>query len=458
MASPTLQQRTARPKGPVPSWRRHGKRYLALVGLLIVAGWLLRPRMDLVTEVFRKMRERGYPAQLADIERIYAAIPEEQNALPTMIDCGEKMIRGDHLTWVGEGGFGRAISDAEVCTGVEALAGVADESPRLHSILRRPGAWYQDWINKSGNLAWGYAGGLLLRQARMLTATGEMGPALEALEDGWRWTEHLARTPTAIHQVVALDLRRQTLMTIAAIAQHRELSESELVRLSAWVTAWESAHGVAVGIQTEMILTTEPIRSGRFQSGLLRPTHGLNFVARSLYLHSGQLEYELIELLQDRLMVLDALALPLVEFPAAIARIRAVKASRNQARRLKLPRFLINETSDWALYFASREATLRAQSVVTSVGLAVERYRRQHREIPPAALSDLVPEYLPRLPADPFTGQPLHYLPTDTGFIVYSVGLDQNDDDGRAAPPESRSAKDFDTVDLVFSIKRAPGK
>lgn len=404
------------------------------------------------------MRERGYPAQTADIERTYSEIPEDQNALPTMIACGEKMIRGDHLTWVRDGGFGRDISDAEVCTEVEALAGVADELSHLHAILLRPGAWCHVWTNKPGHPAWRYAGGLFLRQARMLTATGEMGPALDALEDGSRWTEHVARTPTAIHQIFALDLRRQFLTTIAAIAQYRELSESELVRLSAWVTALESAHGVTVGIQTEMIRTTELIRSGRFQSDFLRTTHGLNFVATSLFFHSGQLEPELVEFLQDRLMVLDALALPSEEFPAARARILTTRNDRSQARRLKLPRFLTIGTFDWTLDRAAVEATLRAQSVVTKVGLAVERYRRRHHEIPPTELADLVPEYLPHLPADPCTGQPLHYLHSDTGFTVYSVGLDQNDDDGRAAPAKSQSAADSDTVDLIFSIQRAPGK
>ncbi len=48
-----------------------------------------------------------------------------------------------------------------------------------------------------------------------------------------------------------------------------------------------------------------------------------------------------------------------------------------------------------------------------------------------STLDDLVPDYLPEVPDDPFGGGPLVYRRTATGYLLYSVGRDQRDDGGR---------------------------
>jgi hypothetical protein len=52
----------------------------------------------------------------------------------------------------------------------------------------------------------------------------------------------------------------------------------------------------------------------------------------------------------------------------------------------------------------------------------------------PALLDDLVPNYLSKVPQDPFTGRPLIYRPQgSTTWLVYSVGPDGVDDGGKPA-------------------------
>jgi hypothetical protein len=46
------------------------------------------------------------------------------------------------------------------------------------------------------------------------------------------------------------------------------------------------------------------------------------------------------------------------------------------------------------------------------------------------ALDVLPPEFIDAVPADPFTGGPLHYKRLETGYMVYSVNKDQTDDGG----------------------------
>ncbi len=52
------------------------------------------------------------------------------------------------------------------------------------------------------------------------------------------------------------------------------------------------------------------------------------------------------------------------------------------------------------------------------------------RGVYPAGLSELVPEYLPRIPIDEFDGDPLRYKLTAHDYLLYSVGKDGKDDGG----------------------------
>jgi hypothetical protein len=67
------------------------------------------------------------------------------------------------------------------------------------------------------------------------------------------------------------------------------------------------------------------------------------------------------------------------------------------------------------------------RSAVAAV--AAERYRRAHGTWP-ESLEALVPEYLERVPADPYDGQPLRYRRLADGVVIYAVGPDGVDNGG----------------------------
>jgi hypothetical protein len=63
------------------------------------------------------------------------------------------------------------------------------------------------------------------------------------------------------------------------------------------------------------------------------------------------------------------------------------------------------------------------------VAVAIERFRRERSAVP-AQLSDLVPQYLREIPMDPYSGRPLLFRPAKDAYTVYSVGPNQEDDQG----------------------------
>jgi hypothetical protein len=85
---------------------------------------------------------------------------------------------------------------------------------------------------------------------------------------------------------------------------------------------------------------------------------------------------------------------------------------------------------------ASRQRALERHKVavaynrVLAAELALRCYRAD-KSCVPARLEDVVPEYLRRVPEDPFVGRPLIYRPQGTNWLLYSVGPDRVDDGGQ---------------------------
>src|SRR6185437_6519924 len=49
----------------------------------------------------------------------------------------------------------------------------------------------------------------------------------------------------------------------------------------------------------------------------------------------------------------------------------------------------------------------------------------------PAKLDDLAPKYVAKVPLDIFSNMPLKYKPSDKGYLLYSVGPNGKDEEGR---------------------------
>ncbi|MEI6217645.1 MAG: hypothetical protein WCP86_01975 [bacterium] len=85
--------------------------------------------------------------------------------------------------------------------------------------------------------------------------------------------------------------------------------------------------------------------------------------------------------------------------------------------------------------------------------LSLRSYEIDHGRIPDS-LSDLVPDYIDSVPADPYDGKPMRYAPEKR--ILYSIGSDLKDSGGSTNCPSSTSTSRhtrWQTADAVFEIK-----
>ena len=78
-----------------------------------------------------------------------------------------------------------------------------------------------------------------------------------------------------------------------------------------------------------------------------------------------------------------------------------------------------------------KAATLEALILTARVGLACRIFKSRTGDYP-ENIGALIPGLLTEVPVDPFTGKPLVYRREGKGFIVYSLGSNLKDDDGRS--------------------------
>jgi len=102
----------------------------------------------------------------------------------------------------------------------------------------------------------------------------------------------------------------------------------------------------------------------------------------------------------------------------------------------------------WMLVPAFERAEVRyiqnaADFSALRLGVALRLYRADHAAYPDT-LDALAPDYLAVLPPDPFSGQGFHYRREADGWVLWSVGPDQDDDAGREG--EARRGEDGDLV------------
>jgi hypothetical protein len=69
------------------------------------------------------------------------------------------------------------------------------------------------------------------------------------------------------------------------------------------------------------------------------------------------------------------------------------------------------------------------------VAFALAQYRSEHGHYP-KRLAALAPHYLAEVPGDLFAAKALTYRPSENGFLVYSVGINGQDDQGRSYDDE----------------------
>jgi len=131
-------------------------------------------------------------------------------------------------------------------------------------------------------------------------------------------------------------------------------------------------------------------------------------------------------------------------FPAALDQLNQVMTRFRSLRKSPNPLEKFDSHVTVMIFSAYEHAFLDtarhlAMRNVVLCALASERHRLKHGNVP-KNLGELVPEFLPEIPNDPFDGQPVRMAVSEAELVIYSVGKDRNDDNGQ--DPEGKGEPD----------------
>ncbi|MBZ0170835.1 MAG: hypothetical protein K8E66_00495, partial [Phycisphaerales bacterium] len=122
-------------------------------------------------------------------------------------------------------------------------------------------------------------------------------------------------------------------------------------------------------------------------------------------------------------------ATPMWERGSSGAELKIAQKYAEQ-NRLDLGRMLISLLMPALSKAAFTADRARTEAETTRMLIALQRHRLANGRWP-GSLDEIVPSLLEPAPPDPFTGEPLRYRPNETGPVIYSVGVDREDDGGR---------------------------
>ncbi|MBT7163318.1 MAG: hypothetical protein HN904_11100 [Victivallales bacterium] len=166
--------------------------------------------------------------------------------------------------------------------------------------------------------------------------------------------------------------------------------------------------------------------------------------------------------------------IPIAEKPySAALRAEYDRFQRSLTSARSLPRLLFGTLDPLGHAWAGSwlfESYGRIHSAVTAhaarmrgmaLFLGIKAYEKEHGSLP-ETLAKLVPDYLPRIPKDPFDGKPFRYLRSHVPglrpkvWAIYSIGEDFTDDGGKAHSVGKARDDHGPNPDLVWPSREYP--
>lgn len=272
-------------------------------------------------------------------------------------------------------------------------------------------------------------------QARL--ALGKTDDALDDLRLAFRLADAIAAEPVLISGLVQIAILENALQPVWEGLSRRQWSDAQLVALDKQLASPDliAAYRRAIrGEQAFSIHTIDFIRDNPRQGGLLfGGSPGDVPTGLAVLIPSGWLEQNkafIVNLHQEYSLPVFDPGKRLFRFDI-YDRAKGYDLASNSRHPYRiLGRLLFPSILGTCEKFASTQTALD----LARVACALERHRLKHGTFPESTAA-LVPDFLPQLPADLMSGNPLPYRRhPDGNFLLYSVGLNKTDDHGRVVP------------------------
>jgi hypothetical protein len=270
-------------------------------------------------------------------------------------------------------------------------------------------------------------------EALLAIEQGNPDVALKDLDDMARTANTLTEEPVLISQLVRLSCYSMILDEAQRVLSHQPLSTVQLDQLDAVLDQIEITNALRTALIGERAFglnifrqPAEAIGRAAMAPGAPRDPAvevGVGMLSRTGLQDADKRLY--LETLDGCITLADR------EGPESLKGFKKLfENAGTEARRMPPKPFsnmLLPALGKSNIRFAAYQARHRA----AKSAVAIERYRLSHNSRLPGALDELVSQFLPTIPNDPFDGKPMRFHSTPTGYVVYSVGENGRDDGGK---------------------------
>lgn len=288
------------------------------------------------------------------------------------------------------------------------------------------------------------SGRLLLLSAASSLEQGEAEASLQSITDTLGVAHSLEDEPMIISQLVRIALKKLSVSGLERILSQRELSAAQLAKTA---SAFERAecpmglHRAFVGERCSGISLFQMSTQNR--AAVLSKT----LEGEVRFKEDPQsLDGDFLFFLRIVASEVEVAKLP---YPK---RLQAAKDVRPEIiRSARAQKYLVSAQLLPAFGSAvERDAENVALSRAARMALAVERFRLANQKLP-ENIDAIAPKFLDVIPTDPFDGKPLRFKKLTQGYVVYSIGKDGKDNDGKEKDNSNKSETDYD---VAFTVER----
>ena len=464
---------------PVASPQRPRRRIVLWTVLGILAFLILAPilalviwRASLTAKINRELaaiRAAGLPTSPAELDAFYRQVPDNENAAllvleaahmaPAPADRGDQKLR-EQFNQLGR----REPVPAEISNFLAQR--VTDNKEALAILHRAAGltnSRYPVDLSPGVNALLPHLGkvketaSLLREEAVYEAGAGHADRATESVLAGYAAARTLANEPLLISFLVGNAMSAIAGSGLEQVVNRVALDDVQLRRLRQAILAGDNPaalpralageRGSSIGVFQDPGGFTSAINAGAGGAGA-GPDLG-KAAPRALNSLTGFFDRDLLFYLKTMQKFIDATTEPP---PDRFDALKTFDADMVEARqKLYVMTALIMPALGKC---TDRDADNAARLRTAATAMAIERYRLKHAGKLPESLAKLVPDYLPSVPVDSFTGQPLQFQKRDKGYVVYSVGADRRDDGGTPFQPKKKGASGASPADICFTVER----
>jgi len=273
-------------------------------------------------------------------------------------------------------------------------------------------------------------GAFLLKLEAILHAeNGKPEEVVDSITSTFGLARSLSKEPILVSQLVRIACQALAVSTIEHTVNRTEFTDELLVELSQTLINAEDASGMSRALIGERCAGLSIFKAPSPQ--ILQLVNGgsspLAVVAIALFKFAGLADMDAAIYLDIMNDYIEALKLPPEQRQEAAS---AVDSKFDETSRIHV---LLHIIMPALSRVTTIDVRIAAQLRTAQTGLAVQRYRLAAGKLPDT-LAELIPTYLDAVPKDPFDGKDLRYKKLETGFVVYSIGEDGNDDGGKEKP------------------------